>query len=223
MVRAFAVPGQVQAPLVIAADMAATVTLDGNEIATIPTDGQADVMVPLGQHLVQAVSLENPNDVFRQIIDVEDTGSLAIIVELKPIAEQRVMNEMAGVWTEQIRRSGTWTGTTDRYTVVRNTRLTLAPDGETITGNLFMTRNFTDARGEELQELSATMKLLIGDGDVSDAILSFAQERVTGTWADLPTALISDLTVDEASVIRFTLTLKEGDVEELELAKLLSR
>ena len=201
--------------------MAATVSLDGAEVASIDAGGQAELMVPLGSHILRAVSVDNPADVFLQVLDVEGTRSLAIIIELVPVAEKRVMAAMAGVWTELNRRTGTWAGTTDRYNLVRQTRLTLAPDGQTITGNLFMTRNFSDAQGDEVQEVSATLKLIIVGGEVSDAILDFAQERVAGAWADLPTAVISDLTVDESLVIRFTLKLKESDSEQLELAKVL--
>ena len=62
------------APLVIAADMAATVSLDGAEVASIDAGGQTELMVPLGSHILRAVSVDNPADVFLQVLDVEDTS-----------------------------------------------------------------------------------------------------------------------------------------------------
>ena len=210
-----------EAALVVTTDLPAVIMIDLTEVATLVADGQTELRVPLGEHLIRAVSTENGTDMFQQVISVENTRSKALMVELRPVAMRRITSALAGTWTGQARRMGTWANTNITYTLDAKTSLTLTPDDDSLTGRLYMERTFTDRDGEQLQEVTATLHLLVDDQGVRDVLVEVGMEKAD-EWSDLPTLRITDWSADGASGIQFTLFLRDQDEERVELRKVLS-
>lgn len=75
-------------PLVIETDLACTVTVDGDDRGELPVNGTLKLELPLGEHVLRAVSKDDPSVVWRKVIDVSSEARRAAVIELAPMLRQ---------------------------------------------------------------------------------------------------------------------------------------
>lgn len=93
-------PGPALAPVAVDTDLACSLSIDGENQGELAANGSKTFELPPGEHVLRAVSKDDPSIVWRQIVDVAGQRK-AVLIELAPLLERKRAAEADKVRAEQ--------------------------------------------------------------------------------------------------------------------------
>lgn len=93
-------PEPALAPVTVDADLACSFSIDGESQGDLPANGSKTFELAAGEHVLRAVSSDDPTIIWRQIVEVAGQRK-AVLIELAPLLERKRAAEAEKVKAEQ--------------------------------------------------------------------------------------------------------------------------
>ena len=90
--------------VVVEADLACTLTVNGEDQSELPANGAKTLDLPAGEHVFRAVSAADPSIVWRRVVQISGPERRAVLIELAPLLERKRAAETDRVKVEEAAR-----------------------------------------------------------------------------------------------------------------------